>query len=151
MGPIYCGDTIACDQRNNLLAVKFCEGIREHDQTTIRLARLSRNERFEFAHVINGCNNRLHAEGGSSGFERVRVTLDKRCRLRVKQQGDLGDAGCAISFTSSAHLPPNDPTMGVKPVTLPPGRGRLATNPLPTGSATSTKMTGIVRVACTIA
>ena len=39
----------------------------------------------------------------------------------------------------------------VKPVTLPPGRGRLATKPLPTGSATFAKMMGMVRVCCSSA
>ena len=39
----------------------------------------------------------------------------------------------------------------MKPVTLPPGRGRLATKPLPTGSATFAKMMGMVRVCCSIA
>ena len=34
------------------------------------------------------------------------------------------------------------------PVTLPPGRARLATSPLPTGSPTLTMTIGIVRVAC---
>jgi hypothetical protein len=33
----------------------------------------------------------------------------------------------AISFSNSTHLPPNEPTIGVKPVALPPGCGRLAT------------------------
>src|SRR6516164_10839799 len=35
-----------------------------------------------------------------------------------------------------------------KPVTLPPGRARLATRPLPTGSPTATATIGIVDVAC---
>ena len=37
----------------------------------------------------------------------------------------------AISFNSSAHLLPSEPWIGVKPVALPPGRGRLATKRLP--------------------
>ena len=36
----------------------------------------------------------------------------------------------------------------MKPVTLPPGREKLATKPLPTGSVTLTKMMGMVRVCC---
>jgi hypothetical protein len=35
-----------------------------------------------------------------------------------------------------------------KPVALPPGRGRLATKPLPTGSLTFVKMMGMVCVWC---
>jgi hypothetical protein len=33
-------------------------------------------------------------------------------------------------------------------VALPPGRGRLATKPLPTGSLTFVKMMGMMRVCC---
>jgi hypothetical protein len=36
-------------------------------------------------------------------------------------------------------------------VTLPPGRGKLAANPLPTGSPTVAKIMGMVRVDCSIA
>ena len=39
----------------------------------------------------------------------------------------------------------------MKPVTLPPGRGKLATKPLPTGSETVAKMMGMVRVCCSSA
>ena len=39
----------------------------------------------------------------------------------------------------------------VKPVTLPPGRGKLATKPLPTGSETIAKTMGMVRVCCSSA
>src|SRR5262249_62033762 len=35
-----------------------------------------------------------------------------------------------------------------KPVTLPPGSGKLATNSLPTGSETAAKTIGMVRVCC---
>ena len=41
--------------------------------------------------------------------------------------------------------------MLVKPVTLPPGSGKLATKPLPTGSETLTNTIGIVRVCCSSA
>ena len=39
----------------------------------------------------------------------------------------------------------------VKPVTLPPGREKLATKPLATGSDTVAKMMGMVRVSCSSA
>ena len=42
----------------------------------------------------------------------------------------------AISLSSSSHLPAIVGSILMKPVTLPPGRGKLATKPLPTGSAT---------------
>src|SRR5215475_4185576 len=52
----------------------------------------------------------------------------------------------ATSLSSSNHLPAIVGSMVVKPVALPPGRGKLATKPLPTGSETSAKTIGILRV-----
>ena len=57
----------------------------------------------------------------------------------------------AISLSSSSHLPAIVGSIRMKPVTLPPGRGKLATKPLPTGSATIAKMMGMVRVCCSSA
>ena len=54
----------------------------------------------------------------------------------------------AISLSSSSHLPAIVGSIRMKPVTLPPGRGKLATKPLPTGSTTFTKMMGTVLVCC---
>src|SRR6516225_6547585 len=54
----------------------------------------------------------------------------------------------AISLSSSNHLPPSEPSKAWKPVTFPPGRARLATKPLPTGSETVAKTMGMVRVCC---
>jgi hypothetical protein len=54
----------------------------------------------------------------------------------------------AISLSSSTHLPPSEPTIAWKPVTLPPGCAKLATKPLPTGSETVAKTMGMVRVCC---
>src|SRR5207248_5655230 len=57
----------------------------------------------------------------------------------------------AISLSSSSHLPDIVGSIKMKPVTLPPGCGKLATKPLPTGSVTFTKMIGILRVCCSSA
>ena len=52
------------------------------------------------------------------------------------------------SFKSSSPLPMNPPGTSVAmPVTLPPGRARLATKPTRTGSATAMKTIGMVDVA----
>src|ERR1700682_628071 len=69
---------------------------------------------------------------------------------RIEQQGDTVDAR-AICLSTSSHLPAIEPSILVKPVVWPPGRGRLATRPLPTGSATVPKMMGIERVGCSSA
>src|SRR5687767_1707578 len=51
------------------------------------------------------------------------------------------------SLRSCSSLPLTSFETLLTPVTLPPGRERLATNPLPTGSPTETTTIGIVRVA----
>src|SRR5262249_5098893 len=50
----------------------------------------------------------------------------------------------AISLSSSINLPAIVGSETLKPVTLPPGCGKLATKPLPTGSLTFAKMIGMV-------
>jgi hypothetical protein len=51
----------------------------------------------------------------------------------------------AISVSNSSHLPASDDSSVMKPVIFPPGRGRPATKPEPTGSDTANTI-GIVRV-----
>ena len=52
----------------------------------------------------------------------------------------------AICLSNSSHLPAIVGSVKMKPVTLPPGRAKLVTKPLPIGSATIAKTMGIVRV-----
>ena len=52
----------------------------------------------------------------------------------------------AISLSNSSILAPITASELINPVMFPPGRERPATNPGPTGSATITNTTGIVRV-----
>ena len=51
-------------------------------------------------------------------------------------------------MSSSSHLPTIEASLVMNPVTLPPGRARLAIKPEPTGSTTVAKMMGMVRVSC---
>src|SRR5262249_17417935 len=51
-----------------------------------------------------------------------------------------------ISFNSSSHFPPIEASRLVNPVAFPPGLAKVFTNPLPIGSDTIAKITGIVRV-----
>src|SRR5262249_56718214 len=51
-----------------------------------------------------------------------------------------------ISISNSSHLLVNVSGKLLIPVALPPGCGKLATNPLPLGSPTCTKTTGMVCV-----
>ena len=52
----------------------------------------------------------------------------------------------AISVSNSSHLPAIVSSWLMKPVIFPPGRGRLATKPSPTGSERGANTIGIVRV-----
>jgi len=54
----------------------------------------------------------------------------------------------AISLSSSSNFPLMLNSNAAKPVALPPGRARLATQPPPTGSIVVTNTIGTVRLAC---
>ena len=54
----------------------------------------------------------------------------------------------AISLSTSSHLPLKPYSNWLNPVTLPPGRAKLSTAPVPTGSIACTNTIGIVWVAC---
>jgi hypothetical protein len=54
----------------------------------------------------------------------------------------------AISLSSSSNFPLVLNSYPVNPVALPPGRDKLWTNPLPTGSIVVTNTIGTVRLAC---
>src|SRR5262249_4476319 len=72
-GPIDGRHTVTRSQQSNLCAMADREGIRYHDQTTIRLACLCSNNEFELGPVVNGCDDRFHAKERSSGFEWAQV------------------------------------------------------------------------------
>src|SRR5262245_63709485 len=73
----------------------------------------------------------LRVEDGASGFHRT-ATRETRG---------------TTSLSSSSRFPANSDVKLASPVTLPPGRAKLATNPSPTGSPLTLTM-GIVVVAC---
>jgi hypothetical protein len=50
------------------------------------------------------------------------------------------------SLRNSIHLPSIDASMLMNPVRFPPGCGRLATKPLPTGAETMTNTIGMILV-----
>ena len=83
---------------------------------------------------------------------RQRQIRARNCREQARRSPPQGDCaaccqGCdAIQpgTASSSHLPPIVGSILVKPVTLPPGRGKLATKPLPTGPETVAKTMGML-------
>ena len=126
------------------------KAIRHGDKATIRLACLCGNDGFQLGPVANRCRDRLHAERRSGGFEGVQPIFGKWRRCRVEQHRDPGNTRRNLleQFQPLAALVGSET---LKPVTLPPGREKLATKPLPTGSATIAKTMGMVRVCCSSA
>ena len=87
---------------------------------------------------------RLHA--GASGL--IAAELRDPAVCRIAQHGDARVTLGAISLEQLQPFAAQAVFEQVKPVTLPPGRARLATRPAPTGSATCANTIGTVRVAC---
>src|SRR5262245_45883575 len=117
------------------------EGCRHHDKAAIRLACLCGNGGFEFGQVVNRCCNRRQCDGRGGSFNGIQIISEIWSRNRVDQEGDG-----ATSLSSSSHLAAVVGSTALNPVMLPPGRGKLATKPLPTGSEMFPKMMGMVRV-----
>src|SRR5262245_47315403 len=109
------------------------EDVRHNDKAAIRLLRLVSDNGLQLRCLLDRCRDRFYGKRRSGGFEWVQVFFA------------LVTCG-AISFSSANHLPAIVGSIFMKPVTLPPGRLRLVTKPLPTGSETSTKIVGMVRV-----
>jgi hypothetical protein len=90
-------------------------------------------------------DHQTHAHSAGSLFQLPHLGLlqsgpqDTRARERVRLS--------VASFSSSRRFAARPEAMNVNPVTLPPGRARLATSPVPTGSPSGNMTMGIVRVA----
>src|SRR5262245_8099292 len=68
--------------------------------------------------------------------------------IAASRSAGVSDVRSGTSLSSSSHLAGVVGSTALNPATLPPGRGKLATKPLPTGSETFPKMMGMVRVCC---
>src|SRR6476661_11091919 len=65
-------------------------------------------------------------------------------------RADIEAVSQLVGFGPRSVVPTIEDSTRVNPVTLPPGRAKLATKPLPIGSTTFAKMMGIERVSCSI-
>src|SRR5207237_372163 len=90
-GPVDGGNVVTSSQRSNLRTMADQEGIRNYDQATIRLAGLCGDDRFELGTVVNGCDDRLHAQGRGGDFEGVQIIVGICRHCRVEQQNDPRD------------------------------------------------------------
>src|SRR5262245_19914319 len=117
-----------------------------YNQTAVRNARESRQGALNLS--------------GVSHVHRARLDTQRRCR---GLNGGKLTRPCSYSWVSqdgySRHTGrhrleklqpfPTDAVVGLRnPVTTPPGRARLSTNPAPTGSVTRRNTIGVVLVAC---
>src|SRR5262245_60057481 len=139
---IHRRETIASRQRCDLDAMGIRKAVRHHDEATIRLACLCGNDGFQLsagiastekegAAALRGASQ-YSAYGADTGWNNIATRATRG----------------ATPLSSSSHLPAIVGSVKMKPVTLPPGRAKLATKPLPIGSATIAKTIGMVRVCC---
>src|SRR5262245_932630 len=115
------------------------------DQAAIGRAREGRDAPFDVGRVA-------HVDRAHIDRERGRRGLDGTPLAHASGYGGIANNCCSRHvwrdrLSSSNHLPPMPNSYGVNPVTLPPGRARLSTNPAPTGSGTFVNTIGTVRVA----
>jgi hypothetical protein len=83
------------------------------------------------------CSGRPNARAAPAIFSMIACVFCDSARARAGPSSLL-----------RPRLPLNDPSVTTKPVAFPPGCGKLATKPLPTGSAIIAKTMGMVRVCC---
>ena len=107
------------------------------------------NRRFERALVFVGAAD-LHGMKLQTQFSR-RLLVFFPCLRRPGSCGFHSNATREsfgmVSLSNSSRLPANTGAMVVNPVTFPPGRARLSTNPAETGSDRLKQTMGIVLVA----
>jgi hypothetical protein len=114
------------------------------NQAAIRSSSLCREYGFKFGPLVNRRGKSLQTQGCGGGFKWFAINVEIRC-AGLNNKATRRTCG-AISLSSSSHLPPMLGSMMVKPVALLPGNAKLLTKPLPTGSVTTTKTIGTVRV-----
>jgi hypothetical protein len=120
------------------------EGILQGHNPTSRLAPKCGYDRFDFSVAANWHCDRLDVERSAAASNKGRKINPPPGAVSglniMATRLTLG----AMSVSNSRHLPANEISRLMKPVRFPPGRGRLATNPAPIGSATVTNTIGIV-------
>ena len=126
------------------------EGPRRHDESIARHPRLRCNHAVQLRDILHGV--RISLSVGYAEAAALNVWVSGPPGAIEKLLGLKRIAICfvsgAIAISNSNHLPPIEGSIVVNPLVLPPGRARLATYPLPTGSRTFTNTMGMTLVAC---
>src|SRR5712691_2591955 len=91
------------------------------------------------AAIASTANDGAAALKGARKYSKYGAVAGLNRRAALARRG-------SICLSKPSHLPAIVGSRLMKPVTLPPGRGKLATKPEPTGSTTFTKMIGMTRV-----
>src|SRR6185437_13370289 len=123
------------------------ECIRHHHDTAGRLTR--GNQAFNFVHVANGCVTRFNTKRHRGGFKGAPEGSDEGCRSRVEHQVDAADARRDLLQQLdplAAQRTYDRCEAGGVAAGLREARDVATT----TGSATSRKTIGMVRVCCNI-
>jgi hypothetical protein len=84
------------------------KGIWPQEKAAIWVARLRRNDRFNFGGVVNRRGHHLHSKGRSSGFEGAQVKFDvwRIKREPVHVSGERPAANVSASMTNSLDSHP---------------------------------------------
>ena len=116
-----------------------------HNQASVRGARESRHGALNLSGVAHVDRAHLHPKRWRYGLDRAKLADPGRL------PGISNDCGAGYVWRDLLEQlqPFSAQTVfhTIKPVVFPPGRARLSTKPLPTGSMTVTNTIGTVRVA----
>ena len=116
------------------------------DQPAIRGACEGRDDALDRGGIAYVDRDYFHAERGCHGLDDGELA-DPGGLVGSRKTAARVTPG-AICLSSSSHFPAKLYSSCMNPVVLPPGRARLSTKLVPTGSTTIANTIGMVRVAC---
>ena len=123
--------------RSSLAQVMACGS---DDDPAVLLRREGRDGALDFGSIVDAAGRDLDAQARRGIFDRSPDGLMDG-RLGMKDRHDAGQVRRGL-FQYLEPLAGHRASVPAKPVMLPPGRARLATNPSPTGSPTPTNTIG---------
>ena len=138
------GQLVLSRKRDDQAATRARSRSRD-DQTAIWCARERGDAALDLVGFVQIDRTQLDPERSRRALDDGELPLDVEVGSRkTAARVTLG----AISLSSSSNFPLKLNSYGIKPVTLPPGRARLAIKPPLTGSMTDVNTIGTLRVAC---
>src|SRR5262245_38967541 len=143
---VHRGQAVPDSHRDDQRAIAFVDGVWQHDQAAIGLACKLFDALLDLGSIARIGRRDLHVERWRRRFDGTPHPL-LRLLLGIANDRHARDLR-RDSLSSSSDFPYLSNSPGAKPVMLPPGRARLATKPLPTGSVIWAKMIGMLRVSC---